>query len=533
MDTPIECFCEKKFSKKQMFSSHFTKCQKIKNKFKDMDSKISRAIKKFVDNLDNSGEKEYTNGLLLLKLLFYKYIYLLDEIINKYIKVKNFKFNSDKKEIKNDLNINTNFDNMNIERNIPIYFQSKLPQKIGTNNNVNSFNDNSNKTKNIINDMINKNKKSNQYYFYNKNDRNNIDIKKSMIYKNDSNNMDYGNDSNQMEYVNNPNNTNNIYYLNDFNPKFPEIFKNANAKYTEFNMKKNKSSQNMFQNQEYLEEKITIIFSFLTDHQEKVKAKLDEIFYDVFKRFHEMQCPPDLKQYICYAFHNNKLIDNNKTLKENGIKNGDTILFNRTDENYNEEKEVEEKNEEDEKEKILLIQLWTEEHGCIMKNNLLLYNQEQINKFNLGLKDYINKKYMQIGIKTKEHEHKLIYCKTNFNWTCSQCALKESKTVPRLFCSICNYNMCNYCRKIKKYYKIGNIPYSAFPTNNKINNLFIVFSRHEHRLAYCRTKRTSYNILGWVCNNCKEKFNEKTWTFYCTKCDYDLCSNCAQNENLI
>ena len=93
--------------------------------------------------------------------------------------------------------------------------------------------------------------------------------------------------------------------------------------------------------------------------------------------------------------------------------------------------------------------------------------------------------------------------------------------------------MCNYCRKIKKYYKIGNIPYSAFPTNNKINNLFIVFSRHEHRLAYCRTKRTSYNILGWFCNNCKEKFNEKTWTFYCTKCDYDLCSNCAQNENLI
>ena len=134
-----------------------------------------------------------------------------------------------------------------------------------------------------------------------------------------------------------------------------------------------------------------------------------------------------------------------------------------------------------------------------MKNNLVLYNEEQNIQLKSGLGTYINKKYMEIGIKIKEHEHKLIYCKTSFNWICSQCTLKESKTVPRLFCSICNYNICNNCRKIKKYYKIGNIPYSALPSDNKIRNFFIKFRKHEHRLAYSRTKRTSHNISAWIC----------------------------------
>ena len=122
----------------------------------------------------------------------------------------------------------------------------------------------------------------------------------------------------------------------------------------------------------------------------------------------------------------------------------------------------------------------------------------------------------------------VIYCKTNLIWTCNECNNEKQKAEPRLFCSICNYNMCNYCRKRKQYYKIGNIPLSATPSNNQINILFISHSGHEHRLAYCMTKRTLF-LSGWTCNKCREKFNGKIWTFYCTKCDYDLCYNCAQN----
>ena len=83
MNTYIECFCEKRFNKKQMFSSHFINCLKCRHKFKNIDSKISRAIKKFIDNLDKSNENQYINGLLLLKIFLKKYINLVKEIINK------------------------------------------------------------------------------------------------------------------------------------------------------------------------------------------------------------------------------------------------------------------------------------------------------------------------------------------------------------------------------------------------------------------------------------------------------------------
>lgn len=153
-------------------------------------------------------------------------------------------------------------------------------------------------------------------------------------------------------------------------------------------------------------------------------------------------------------------------------------------------------------------------------------------KFNLELTDFLKKKTKELGMKIKEHKHRLIFCKTNLNWTCNECNSEKSKTEPRLFCSICDYNMYNSCRINKQYYQIGNIPSNSLPCNNKMNILFINYSGHEHRLAYCRTKRSSYHS-GWVCNKCEEKFNGKVWTFYCTKCDYDLCSNCAKNESLI
>ena len=33
--------------------------------------------------------------------------------------------------------------------------------------------------------------------------------------------------------------------------------------------------------------------------------------------------------------------------------------------------------------------------------------------------------------------------------------------------------------------------------------------------------------------NAKDDFSNKIWTFYCTNCDYDLCSKCAEKEKLI
>ena len=35
------------------------------------------------------------------------------------------------------------------------------------------------------------------------------------------------------------------------------------------------------------------------------------------------------------------------------------------------------------------------------------------------------------------------------------------------------------------------------------------------------------------CDKCGDEFSNKIWTFYCTNCDYDFSSKCAEKEKLI
>ena len=315
-------------------------------------------------------------------------------------------------------------------------------------------------------------------------------------------------------------------------------------------------------------DEITMEFKFLSGQIEKVKGRLDEKFYDVFKRFHE-QCSEDLKNYVCRAIHNSKGIDNKKTLSENNIKNGDIICFFFEDENLtkyktkenssensenensleNSENDIsdsisdsdEDEDEENSSEKDLLYKSWAEEYKCEIAKKFILKalnsNSETTENLTINFDsedflNFLNKKCKEIGKKINEHEHKLIYTITNFPWSCNLCKKKYQKNESRLYCSICDYNICNSCRKKKKYYIIGNIPKDTEPSNKKVNKKFIKYKGHEHRLSYCRTKRTMLHG-GWLCDKCRDEFSNKIWTFYCTNCDYDLCSKCAEKEKLI
>ena len=241
---------------------------------------------------------------------------------------------------------------------------------------------------------------------------------------------------------------------------------------------------------------------------------------------------------------------------ENKIKEGDNISFVIQDENYDkykneegEEEEIEEEeeneedddSEDDEEEKEKVFESWAEEYKCEMLLKLIekILSEPEGQKPELKLdKDspeflnFIKNKYHQIGMEIEEHEHKLIYTKTNFDWKCNECKKNKTKSESRLYCSICDYNMCNKCRKEKEYYKLGNIPDKVVPSNKTIKKQFIKTKGHEHRLAYCRTKRTACHG-GWRCDKCRGEYTNKVWTFYCTNCDYDLCCKCAKKENLI
>ena len=86
MDEYFLCFCGKRFEKKVMKSSHYRECPQFKIKFKDLDDKISRTIKRYVDSLDQTKDKEYIDRLLLLKFFLKRYVDLVGELIKKNIK---------------------------------------------------------------------------------------------------------------------------------------------------------------------------------------------------------------------------------------------------------------------------------------------------------------------------------------------------------------------------------------------------------------------------------------------------------------
>ena len=127
------------------------------------------------------------------------------------------------------------------------------------------------------------------------------------------------------------------------------------------------------------------------------------------------------------------------------------------------------------------------------------------------------------GIKINEHEHTLIYLINNKNWSCNICNTSYNLNNGKFYCSICDYNVCNNC-KIKINNEKKNLNLNS---NSKIysGNNFIDTKYHNHSLIYCNTSRNE-NDTYWNCDVCRVKYGPQSWSFYCTKCDYDLCYNC-------
>ena len=80
---------------------------------------------------------------------------------------------------------------------------------------------------------------------------------------------------------------------------------------------------------------------------------------------------------------------------------------------------------------------------------------------------------------------------------------------------------------IKIIQKKKEFPYDAFDSNIEIKKKFLKTVYHKHILVYSRTSRDSEELKQWSCDNCKTIFENDVWSFYCTKCDFDICTKCA------
>ena len=411
---------------------------------------------------------------------------------------------------------NMNNINMNNMTNTISNMRNNLTNKnnnINLNNNnsiINGLNNTTFNNMNVMNNnMMNNNINNIQPMFNATNSMNNIES--NFCLKDSINNTCMNNNSNMMNNnlynsmnmnFNNPNCLNNSIFMNNyFNNNFSNNNMNLSNSFNNITLSKKaddfsqgicfdlsglSNTCKLFLNE------INIIFAFTTTQTINFNAKSNERLSDILNRFkNNSQCPEKLKNEIFYCYHNGSKVYMDKTLEESGIKDGDRILI------IIKESKKDENDIEDEKEKN------------IENNDLSLV------------------KISSFGIIIKEHIHNLVYCLNTFNWKCNLCKIKYDKLKPKYFCSLCNYSMCENCHNMRNYPKKKEFPDNIDNSNITINKKYLKTVYHKHILYYSRTSRDSTELKQWYCNNCQEEFENDVWSFYCTKCDYDLCKKCA------
>ena len=148
--------------------------------------------------------------------------------------------------------------------------------------------------------------------------------------------------------------------------------------------------------------------------------------------------------------------------------------------------------------------------------------------------------FINFPIKIDEHEHPLLLCncqRNNNNWICNKCSSNYTSCIPSFYCTYCDYNLCQKCLGELKLNQIKRSDENIIIFNNfnmLVNNNCFTWQKkipsHIHSLSLIRR----VNNKSWTCDNCNQTYkNEKKLLFYCSLCDYNLCSKCYMNKNTI
>ena len=271
--------------------------------------------------------------------------------------------------------------------------------------------------------------------------------------------------------------------------------------------------------------KINIIFIINGNKGHKVSLDIDSKLSKFLSEFNIKE------NQELIPIHSYNILNKEKTYRENHIKNEDEILLYL----------LNTKLEEDLKEIIdFFLAEYKEINFDKYQNNLknAIMDKANIPKFNkkydgLELLNYLNNRFdisnAIYGINILEHPHKLVCCLTNYSWKCNLCKKDYNYQEEKFCCSLCDFNMCQACRKLRNYERRKAIKKDITPENENYRNKYLETNLHEHKLIYCITSRLYLNETSWCCDNCKKK--GKNWNFYCTLCDFDLCYDCCMKNN--
>jgi len=274
---------------------------------------------------------------------------------------------------------------------------------------------------------------------------------------------------------------------------------------------------------------ISIKFTFLNDKSVLFDARMNETFRVVVERF-KGKNPEIMNKYAPMALHKLKSIKFDKTLSENRIINKDEVFFFKEIDDKNNYEKLDEKDKE--QLNIYLDEFKANKFSEYYSTIYEIEDEKNMKPFSLKFDlsefvEFVLYKETIPGIYVRDHEDRLVYSLTPFDWKCNVCKQNYSKNVPKYYCSICDYNMCENCVDFGHYDKKRTFPKPIPPCNNNFEKKSLK-AEHSHDLVFCRTSRCVLNETYWFCNECQKSYNPEDWGFYCTLCDYDLCSKCSK-----
>ena len=276
-------------------------------------------------------------------------------------------------------------------------------------------------------------------------------------------------------------------------------------------IKKDINSKNVSQNDESSEMSIFLQSSINSNVKKKIDCNSNDIFQTILDDYLKKEKYSNCTFLV--ALSNGGKVQKNKTLSENNIQNGNTIaimLNNSSTQNFT---ILEESNLNNEiiKENKGLKENTEEKENKDEKENKEENNDETKNE---------NEKIFQI--KTKKHNHGMVLLYSNKDWVCDICSDYNKNNIPKNYCSLCDFNICNKCINNQIKYPLE----KSFHEQIKLTKY--KFAQHEHELIYCRTSRFNDKPSNWKCNICNKIYGNKIWSFYCTNCDYDICLSCSR-----
>ena len=171
-----------------------------------------------------------------------------------------------------------------------------------------------------------------------------------------------------------------------------------------------------------------------------------------------------------------------------------------------------------------------------MNNNQYVYSRDNIKSDPFSLLNKI------IGsIILDEHPHPLYSC---FNvqkkqylqyWACGNCGKNYGFDIPSFICTHCDYSFCQNCLMQYPLYKIRLYDYSQkenFNVEINQNNFNFRGDLHSHYLSLIQMEDYNYSNKNSVihCRNCKGNVKVTEAFYYCSLCNYYICTKCFDNS---